>query len=151
MRVTEASIDGRAVEVLEHDSLRSTLIFSTGNHQVLLVCDAPLDPAKPHEVEIHHEGAVILKAGADVYYIASRTNWYPRLGLDLANYELTFRYPKNLLVVATGNPVDDRTAWIQPITPYNTESPLPMAGFNLPNYQAVSTTLKGYNIAVYAN
>jgi len=151
MRVTEASIDGRAVEVFEHDSLRSNLIFSTGNHQVLLVCDAPLDPAKPHEVEIHHEGAVILKAGADVYYIASRTNWYPRLGLDLANYELTFRYPKNLLVVATGNPVDDRTDGIERITRYKTESPVRLAGFNLGNYQSVSTTLKGYNIEVYAN
>ena len=105
MRVTEARIDGEPVEIFERESLRSNLIASSDNDQFLLVAAAPLDPSRAHEIEIHHEGEVIQKAGDDVYYVTSRGTWYPRLGMEFANYEMTFRYPRNLTLVATGAPV----------------------------------------------
>ena len=64
------------------------------------VAAAPLDPSRTHEIEIHHEGEVIQKAGDDVYFIASRGTWYPRLDVEFAQYDMTFRYPKNLTLVA---------------------------------------------------
>ena len=30
-----------------------------------------------------------------VYYVGDRGNWYPRIGWDYSDFELTFRYPSN--------------------------------------------------------
>ena len=151
MRVTQASIDGRPVEVFARESLRSTLIAANDNEDFLLVPDTPLDIGKPHEVEVHHEGEVIQKAGEGVYYVTSRGTWYPRVGTDFATYDLTFRYPKNLTLVATGNPVDDRIDGNWHITRSKTEGPIRFAGFNLGDFRSVSITQSGFKIDVYAN
>ncbi|HEX4594391.1 MAG TPA: M1 family aminopeptidase [Bryobacteraceae bacterium] len=151
MKVTEARIDGEPAEVFERESLRSNLIASSDNDQFLLVASAPLDPARPHEIEIHHEGEVIRKAGDDVYYVTSRGTWYPRVGLEFANYDLTFRYPRNLVLVATGSPVEDRIDGDWRITRRKTEAPIRLAGFNLGNFQVDSITENVFKIDVYAN
>jgi Peptidase family M1 domain len=151
MHVTQASLDGKPIEVFERDSLRSNLIASTGNQQVLLVVESPVEPGKTHELEIHSEGEVIMKAGDGVYYVTSRGTWYPRLGMEFANYDMTFRYQKNLTLVATGNPMDDRVEGSLRITRYKTDSPTRFAGFNLGDFQSISTTQNGYKIGVYAN
>jgi hypothetical protein len=151
MRVTEARIDGEPVEVFKRESLRSNLIASSENDQFLLVTPVPLDPSKTHEIEIHHEGEVIQKAGQDVFYVTSRGTWYPRLGLEFANYDLTFRYPKTLTLVATGSLIEDRTEGDWRITRRKTEAPVRLAGFNLGNFQVDSTMQNGYKIDVYAN
>jgi hypothetical protein len=151
MHVTEARIDGEPAEVFARASLRSNLIASSENDQFLVVAASPLDPSKTHEIEIHHEGEVILKAGDDVYYVTSRGTWYPRLGQEFANYELTFRYPKNLTLVATGSPVEDRMDGEWHISRRKTDTPIRLAGFNLGNYQVDSITQNGYKIDVYAN
>ena len=151
MRVTEARIDGELVEIFERESLRSNLIASSDNDQFLLVAAAPLDPSRAHEIEIHHEGEVIQKAGDDVFYVTSRGTWYPRLGMEFANYDMTFRYPKNLTLVATGTPVEDRTEGDWRVTRRKTDSPIRLAGFNLGNFQLNSIAQNGYKIDVYAN
>ena len=151
MRVTQASMDGKPLEVFERDSLRSNLISSTGNQQVLLIADSPVDPGSSHELEIRAEGEVILKAGEGVYHVTSRGTWYPRLGMEFANYDMTFRYPKALTLVATGNPMDDHVEGNLRITRYKTGSPTRFAGFNLGDFQSISIMQNGYNIGVYAN
>ncbi len=151
MRITEARIDGEPAEVFQRESLRSNLIISSDNDQFLLVAPQPLDPARPHEIEIHHEGEVISKAGEDVYYVTSRGTWYPRLGLDFADYDLTFRYPKNLTLVTAGSPVQDGTDGDWRVTRSKTDAPIRLAGFNLGNFQVNSITGNGYKIDVYAN
>ncbi len=151
MRVTRASIDGRPVEVFRRESLRSNLISGRDNEVFLLVPEVPLDPAQPHEVELQHEGEVIRKAGEGVFIVNSRGTWYPRIGTEFASYDLTFRYPKNLTLIATGSPVDDRTDGTVRITRRKTDSPIRFAGFNLGDYRSVSLTQNGYKIDVYAN
>ena len=151
MRVTEARIDGQPVEVFDRESLRSNLIAGNDNHEFLLVSESPLDPARPHELEVRHEGAVIRKAGDGVYYVNSRGIWYPRAGMEFANYDLTFHYPKNLTLVATGRPIEDRTEENGRVTRRKTDAPIRFAGFNLGNFQSLSLTHGDYKIDVYAN
>jgi hypothetical protein len=116
-----------------------------------LIADPPLDPGVPHEIEIHHEGAVIRDAGNQVYYVGSRASWYPRTGDVLARHDLLFRYPKSLTVVATGTPVEDRVEGDWHITHVKTETPVRFAGFNLGNFQSVFQEHNGYRIQLYAN
>jgi Peptidase family M1 domain len=151
MRATSGSIDGRPAEVFQRESIRSNLIASNDNDLILLVTDHPIDPSQPHEIEIHHEGHVIQDAGDGVYYVASRGNWYPRVGSELAKYDLTFRYPKNLSLVATGELTDDRTEGDTRITHRKTDVPVRFAGFNLGDFVEVSSAQKGFKIDVYAN
>ncbi len=151
MHATAASIDGHAVEVFQRESVRSNLISSNDNDLIVLIPDAPLDPARPHEVEIHHEGQVIQNAGDGVYFVSSRGTWYPRVGTEFATYDLTFRYPKNLTVVATGALADDHTDGDFRITRRKTDAPVRFAGFNLGDFQSVSVAQNGYKIDVYAN
>ncbi len=157
MRVTSASLDGQPVEVFDRASLRSDamkttdLVQAQDDRQFLLVSDRALDPAVPHEIEIHHEGAVIRDAGNQVYYVGSRGNWYPRMGGGLANYDLTFRYPKSLTVAATGTPVEERVDGEWRVTHVKTDTPVRFAGFNLGNFQSVVREHNGYRIDLYAN
>ena len=151
MRVTEARIDGQPVEVFARESLRSDLLAGDENHEFLIIPAKSLTPGEPHEIEIHHEGSVIRKAGDGVYYVNSRGTWYPRVNLQFAAYDLTFRYPSDLTLVATGNPVEDRTEEDWRITRTKTDTPVRFAGFNLGNFRSVSIDQSGFKIDVYAN
>jgi hypothetical protein len=151
MHATAASIDGRPVEVFQRESIRSNLISSNDNDLIVLVPESPLDPARPHEIEIHHEGHVIQNAGDGVYFVSSRGTWYPRVGTEFAVYDLTFRYPKNLTVVATGALIDDHVDGDWRVTRRKTDVPVRFAGFNLGDFQSVSAVQNGYKIDVYAN
>ncbi len=151
MHITAASIDGQPVEVFERESMRANLIFPSDDRQVLLISPGALQPNKPHEIEIHHEGSVIEKAGDSVYYVGSRGTWYPQIGVELANYDVTFRYPKNLVLVASGTPLEDRTEGNWRITRRKSDSPLRFAGFNLGDFRSTSIDQNGYHIDVYAN
>ena len=151
MQISSASIDGRPAEVFDRESMRSNLISNRDDRQFLLISESALDPAVPHEIEIHHAGAVIRNAGNDVYYVASRGTWYPRTGGDLARYELTFHYPKALTLAATGKPLEDRVDGDSRITRLKTDTPVRFAGFNLGNFQSVVVERNGYTINLYAN
>ncbi len=112
---------------------------------------AALDPGVPHEIEIHHEGAVIRDAGNQVYYVGSRGTWYPRTGDGLSDYDLTFRFPKGLTVAATGTPLENRVEGDWRITHLKTDTPVRFAGFNLGNFESVVREHNGYRIELYAN
>jgi hypothetical protein len=151
MRILEAKVDGQPVEVFQRDSLRATLIRGSDNEEFLVVLPAPLDPAKQHEIEFKHEGAVISKAGEHVFFVNARGNWYPRLGLGFARYDLTFRHPSNLVLVSTGDPVAERTEGEWHISQFRTPSPIRFAGFNLGQYDCVSRERSEFKVNVCAN
>ncbi len=156
MRVTSASIDGRPAEIFDSTSLRSNLMLSglmqaSDDRQFLLIPEAALAPGTPHQIEIHHEGSVIRDAGNQVYYVGSRGTWYPRTGSGLADYEMTFRYPKDLTLAATGARVNDGVEGGSRITRVKTGTPVRFAGFNLGHFQSVVEEHNGYRVEVYAN
>lgn len=151
MHITEARIDGQPAEIFTPESMRSNLIAGRDDRDFMLLPESPLDPAKPHEVEVRHEGSVIRKAGDGVYYVTSRGTWYPHAGLEFANYDLTFRYPKNLTLASSGSSVEERTEGDWKISHRRTEGPIRFAGFNLGDFQAASIDRNGYHIDVYAN
>src|SRR5581483_4124494 len=121
------------------------------DRQFLLISDAALDPAAAHEVEIHSEGGVIQDAGHGVYFVGSRGTWYPRNDGGLANFDLTFRYPKSLRLAASGTTLEDNVDGDWRITHTKTEAPARFVGFNLGNFQSLVREHKGYRIDLYGN
>jgi hypothetical protein len=151
MNITEARIDGAPAEVLQHDDLRARLIRQSGMELALAVAGSPLEAGRDHELEIHHQGRVIIDAGNQVYYIASRANWYPGWGINYAAYDLTFRVPKALQIVLPGQPVSETVEGDERVVHHSIESPVRIAGFNLGAYDKTSVTRSGFTVDVYAN
>jgi hypothetical protein len=151
MNITEARIDGQPAEVLQRDDLRSRLLHRSGSELALAIAGAPLEAGRDHEVEVHHEGRVILDAGNQVYYVASRSNWYPSWGVTHALYDLTFRIPKNLQIVLPGQPLSETIEGEERVVHHRIDSPVRIAGFNLGIYDKTSVTRSGFTVDVYAN
>jgi hypothetical protein len=150
MSVTEATVDGRPAEVLQRDSVRLALLRG-GNNLFLVVPPEPLRAGREYEFEIHHSGTVIYDAGDHVLYVTSRGTWYPLRGTHFSNYDLLFRYPKDLDLVTPGDIVEDRTEGDWRITRRRTPSAIRIAAFNLGNYEHARLERGNYVVDVCAN
>jgi len=151
MTVTSAKVDGEPAEVFMRDSLRANAIRGSENEIFLVVSPRPLETGKPHQIEFTHEGDVIASAGNGVFFVGSRGNWYPNHGNGFARYELSFRYPKTLNLITTGDFVEDELDGEWRITRRKISSPIRFAGFNLGQYEKTSVTRGGTTVEVYAN
>jgi hypothetical protein len=151
MRVTEARINGEPAEVFQPSSLRSNLIRGDLNETFLVVPAKPLQPGREYQVEFQHEGDVISDAGNHVYFVGARGSWYPHRPGQFARYDLTFRYPEDLDLVATGKTVEDSVSSPWHVTRHRTDSAVRMAGFNLGRYDRQTVARSGYTVDVYAN
>jgi hypothetical protein len=150
MIITAVTVDGRPSEVLQQESMRANLLRS-GNKMFLVIPPEPLQPGREYEFEFHHSGKVILDAGDRVFYVTARGNWYPMHSLQYAKYDLTFRYPRDLDLVAPGDVVDERVEGDSRVVHRRVSSAIRMAAFNLGDYAHARAERGGYTIDVCAN
>jgi hypothetical protein len=151
MRVLEAKVDGKPAEVFGRESLRADLLRGGSNEMFLVAPDTPLEKGHRYEVEIRHEGDVVVDSGNGVYFVGSRGNWYPNRDLQFADYDLIYRYPKALTLVSTGDVLDERTEGDFHIVHRKTSGPVRLAGFNLGDYQKYTAHEGAVTVEVYAN
>ena len=151
MNITSANVDGQPAEVFQRDDMRSRLMRRGGTELALVVSPSSLNADQSHQVEIHHQGRVIVDAGNQVYYVASRSNWYPGWAVNYSTYDLTFRAPKALQIVLPGHPVSETVEGDERIVHRRIESLVRMAGFNLGVYDKTTVTRSGFTVDVYAN
>ena len=152
MRVTEALVDGKPAEVLQYDSMRSNLMQGKEGNEVFLVVPAEeLETGRRHEVEFRHYGSVISDAGHRVYYVGSRTNWYPNFVAQFAHYDVTFRYPQELDLVAPGDVVEQRAEYGLHVVRWRPAAPLRFFGFNLGDYERLEVHKDSFSVEVCAN
>ena len=151
MRVTSVTVDGQSAEVFERESMRANLIHDSGDYLLLVIPQKPLEPGQDHELEFKHEGAVIFDAGNKVYVVGSRANWYPNRGTQFANFDATFRYPRDLDLVSSGEIVSDTTEGDNRITRRKTTAAIRMLGFNLGMYERTRITHGKQTVEVCAN
>jgi hypothetical protein len=150
MEISQVSVNGTPAEVLQRDALRAN-ILRQGNELALVAPAEPLRQGREYEFEFHHSGKVILDAGNGVYYVSARANWYPIHRMAFADYDLLFRYPRDLDLVTPGDVVEDRTEGEWRITRRRTAAPIRMAGFNLGKYEHARETRGPYAIDVCGN
>lgn len=151
MHATSAKVDGEAAEVYERESVRDGLVQNTGNELLMVIPAKKLQPGSEHEIEIAHEGKVILEAGHEVYFVSARGNWYPARGLQFATYDVTYTYPKELDLVAAGQIREDRTEGENRITRRVPEGAVRLLGFNLGKYERLNSERAGIAVEVCAN
>lgn len=112
-------------------------------------------PARSQEftLHFHYRGKVIEDAGNGVFFVGARESWYPHLGdaAEFATYDLTMRWPRKLRLVATGSKREEHEEGDFRVGHWKSESPIPVAGFNLGEYASASVSSGGHSIDLYAN
>ena len=150
LALSAVRIAGEPVEFLQQ--FQAVPRHRRGPYDSLAVALLPdsLDTAGRYPIEFEYAGKVVSDAGSGVYYVGDRGNWYPRIGSDYSDFELTFRYPANLDLVATGERVEHATDGGMRISRFVSGKPIRLAGFNLGNYVTASRIVEGYRVEVRA-
>ena len=153
MFVTGAAVDGEPAEVFQHNSVRneSGLMMTI----FVIVTRHMLEPGKTHTVKIHHEGNVVQQTETGVYYVADRNAWFPHAGMDAAQFDLTFRCPRSLGVVSTGELIDEHfenaAEGEQRVVHRKMRIPGRFAGFNIGEFESLSVDHGPYRIECFGN
>ncbi|MCU1327045.1 MAG: peptidase rane alanine aminopeptidase [Bryobacterales bacterium] len=151
MKAMSAKIDGVDVEIYQRESVRAGLVRNTGNELLLILPPKPLEPGTEHEIEVVHEGKVIVEAGHNVYFVSARGTWYPGRGLQFAEFDVTYRYPLGLDLIAAGVVKEDKQDGLVHVTRRVTEGPVRLLGFNLGKYEKREVSRNGITWQISAN
>jgi hypothetical protein len=99
----------------------------------------------------------VIRTGGDNYYPVARDDWYPNnstgaLG-EYTAYDMTFRIPKGMKMVATGDLVRESTEGGDSVTVWKSEAPQTVAGFSFGRFkvQEAKLTKPEYMVRSFAN
>jgi hypothetical protein len=151
MRITALRVGGQPVEYIQYEAPDSSRIRQRQNDQIVVVLDNPLEPGSRHQFEFECEGKIVAEAGHGIYFVGARGNWYPSRGAWFTSYDLVFRYPKKLQLVATGRLVESSVEGETHVARWKPDGPIRVAGFNLGNFERTQTRVGEYTIEVCAN
>jgi Peptidase family M1 domain len=142
---------GRKLIVLPEGARVEPSLAERSRDWFAVVLDAPQPVGSQFRLTFTYQGNVIKDVGNGVLYVGARGNWYPNRGFySHAMYDLTFRYPERLTLVATGQCVEEGVSNGWKHSRWVSDGPFPVAGFNLGAYTSRQRTVGKVSIAVYA-
>ena len=128
-----------------------------------VVMSKPLEAGQDYQLVIQYDGDEALGDSGGGNYILvprARSTWYPGnanslFAEDRAIFEMTFRYPKNMMFVGTGAPTAPETREDDLTVAKWSSGPteLAVAGFNYGKFKKklISDKESGYDVEFYAN
>jgi hypothetical protein len=156
LQVESVEADGQALEFIHNPAVEGTQLARKGNDLVAVILPTPTQVGKKINLDFFYGGEVIEEENKGLLYVGARGTWYPNLGLEMADFNLTFHYPAGWTLVATGRPVP--LSGTSPATNGNGEQvsrwvsdrPIPVAGFNLGKYVRVAVQAGPVEVETYA-
>lgn len=144
---------GRTLVFFQNEELTRKEVSDRGNDSLMIALAVPPAIGGTLRLKIHYRGTVISDAGNGVLFVGERGSWYPHLGGSdqFAAYDLRFRWPRKLQLVATGKKMDEKEEGEWKTGNWKSTQPLPVAGFNLGNYVRQTVESGPVTIDVYAN
>ncbi len=118
---------------------------------VAVILPKPHPRGEKFKLTFAYQGNVIADVGNGVLYVGAHSDWYPNTGPSpAASYDLSFEYPENLTLVATGRLVDESSADGVHHSRWVSDGIFPVAGFNLGHYDERSRDLGKVQVQIYA-
>jgi hypothetical protein len=142
--------NARPLDFIQNQAVSGSELSRRGDDLIALVFPTPLQKGQQVRLRFKYAGPVMFDTGGDLLYVGARGTWYPNAGPSFSNYELTFAYPEEWSLVATGKQVASDVKNHQRITRFVTEKPISRAGFNLGRFETAESTLQGVKIHAYA-
>lgn len=155
LQVENVTLNGEAIEFIHNPAVEGTQLSRRGNDLLALVLPEPTRTGQKINLEFTYGGEVLAEAGSGLLYVGARGTWYPNRGMAMADYDLEFDSPPGWTLVATGKPTTptaangasasglQRSRWVS-------ERPIPLAGFNLGKYKAVTVQAGNVPVETYA-
>ena len=150
LQVKSVEMDGTQLEFIQNETIEGSELSRRGNDLVAVVFPHPLAPGTELRLKFIYSGSVLTDAGGGLFYVGARGTWYPNRGVAMANYDVTFRFPRSYTLVATGKQVSLDQVGEQSIGHWVSEGPIPIAGFNLGRYVRSTAKAGDTEIVSYA-
>lgn len=124
---------------------------TVGADWIAVALPAPRPLHSKFKLSFTYQGSVISNVGNGVLYVGAHADWYPNRGTnERARYDLTFRFPERLTLVATGARVEEKQEGEWKRSRWVSETPFRVAGFNLGPYDSRQRQAGKTAIEVYA-
>jgi hypothetical protein len=151
LRVAEVRDDeGRKLEVFQSRPPEDSGFAPFGDW-VAVALPSPRPVGSRFGLRFTYQGNVISDVGNGVLYVGAHGDWYPNRGTDTrARYDLTFRYPDRLNLIATGTRSEQTSGDGWKGSRWISEKPFMVAGFNLGPYDSRLRKTSRTTIEVYA-
>jgi len=153
LQVSKVESDGVPVEFIHNQSLEGTQLARRGNDLIAVVFPQPLRAGQHINLHFVYGGDVLSEAGAGLLYVGARGTWYPNRGLEMARFDLQFRYPPDWTLLATGKRIEGTPSDPPPgeqSSHWVSDRPMPIAGFNLGKYLRVAARAGDVSVEAYA-
>ncbi|MGH9829902.1 MAG: hypothetical protein ACREDR_42365, partial [Blastocatellia bacterium] len=128
--------------------------FPTYGDYVAVVLPAATQQAKAAMLTFEYAGKhLIQKVGSGNYFCPSY-GWYPGVSDEFAaraDFDMTFRTPKKLTLVATGDKVSENTSGDSTVTRWKSPMPQAVAGFAYGDYKLYDEKVGNIDVQIYAN
>jgi hypothetical protein len=148
LRVSEVRANGQKLEFIQNEAITGSELARRGNDLFAVIFPGALEKDRPVRLSFAYSGPVMFNAGEDLLFVGERGTWYPNSGPAYANYDLTFDFPEEWSLVATGKPAASSAQNGRRTSRFVTEKPIARAGFNLGKFE--SATASAGNVAVHA-
>lgn len=144
---------GRPLVFFQNEEVNREDIAARGNDSLLVALAHAPAAGDTFQLQFRYKGRVISDAGNGAYFVGARGIWYPNVGgFDrFANYDLRFRWPRNLVLVANGKKISEGEEGEWKTGRWVSEAPVSTSGFNLGNYESRSVQTDRFAVEVYAN
>jgi len=146
--------DGNDLDVFQNEMLSRNQRAERSDDIVSVFLPEAPAAGKAIRLRLSYRGRVISDAGNGVYFVGDRGSWYPHAPTmgQFATYDTTFRWPRKLQLVATGEKLEEREEGDQRIGRWRSEGRAALAGFNLGAYRLQKIDApNGVKIVVAAN
>jgi hypothetical protein len=133
---TVADGNGHSLDFFQNADMRRQEIARRGNDLLFVALPQAAVVGQQLELRISYHGSVIEDDGNGVYFVGARGSWYPHLsGSDeFSSFDLKFRWPKRLTLVATGKEIESGTDGNEKTGHWRSTQPVSVVGFNLGEY-----------------
>jgi peptidase M1-like protein len=145
--------NGPPLVFFQNEDMSRHDILQRGNDALLAVLPSAAKEGEEIRLEVKYRGNVISNAGNDVEFVGEHGTWYAHVGGGdhFARFDLSFRWPKRFMLVATGTRTELREDRDAKIGHWQSEVPFAVVGFNLGEYKVETAGGEHPKVELYAN